>query len=68
MEDLARYTGMLLGALLLAVITEVFIAGINRLRKRGSRTVAQPLFNKERAVRVLFVTVIIFLMTAITSR
>lgn len=66
MDKVSVYLGMLLGALFLAVIVEIIIALITRLRKRGKTNKPQPFFNRERIVRVLFVTVIVFVGNALT--
>lgn len=68
MQDIAFYAGALLGALVLAVIIEAVIEWITRLRKRKLRYKPLPFFNRDRLIRILFVTALFFFMSVFGSR
>ena len=68
MQDIAYYAGAFLGALVLAVTIEAILEGITRFRHRKLRYKPLPFFNRDRLIRILFVTALFFVMSIFGSR
>ena len=63
MQDFAYYAGIFSGAFLLSVFVELVIVLIARLRKRDVKSGPQTIFNRDRLIRMLFVTALFFVLS-----